>query len=204
MKFDIIIAGVGGQGVLSIGAIISASALRAGLRAVQSEVHGMSQRGGAVVAHLRLADREIYSPTITSGQADLILGLEPLEALRYTDYLSAGGALITANEPVKNIPDYPPIEDVLWRVLRQPRGFVIDATKIAREAGNVKAANVVIVGAATDFLPIDAEVIRAQIQAGFRSKGEKIIEVNMKAFDAGRSALQHRETVDEFETLVEA
>lgn len=201
MKFDIIIAGVGGQGVLSIGSIISASAMRAGLRAVQSEVHGMSQRGGAVVAHLRLADREIFSPTIAHGQADLILGLEPLETLRYLDYLSPGGTLITATEPVKNISDYPEIDDVLWGVLRHPRGHLIEATKIAREAGNVRAANVVMVGAAADFLPIDAAIIRAAIADAFLSKGERIVEVNLKAYDAGRSALQHREVVDEFETF---
>jgi indolepyruvate ferredoxin oxidoreductase beta subunit len=201
VKFDIIIAGVGGQGVLSIGTIISASAMRAGLRAVQSEVHGMSQRGGAVVAHLRLADREIFSPTIAPGQADLILGLEPLETLRYLDHLSPAGTLITSTEPVKNIPDYPEIEEVLWTVLRQPRGHLIDATRIAREAGSSKAANVVMVGAATDYLPVEAETIRGAIADAFRSKGVSVVETNLRAYEAGRSALQHREVVDEFETF---
>ncbi len=201
MKYDIIIAGVGGQGVLSIGTIISASALRAGLRAVQSEVHGMSQRGGAVTAHLRLADREIHSPTIAPGQADLILGLEPLESLRYIDHLSPAGTLITASEPVKNIPDYPDIEEVLWEVLRQPRGYLIDATKIALESGSAKAANVVMVGAATDFLPIEAETIRGAIAEGFHVKGDRVVQTNLMAYEAGRSALQHREVVDEFETF---
>jgi indolepyruvate ferredoxin oxidoreductase, beta subunit len=201
MKFDIIIAGVGGQGVLSIGAIISAAAMRGGLLAVQSEVHGMSQRGGAVVSHLRLADIGIHSPTITRGSADLILGLEPLEALRYVDSLSAGGALISATEPVQNIPDYPPMEEVLWSILRLPRGHLIEAAKIAREAGAAKAANVVIVGAATDFLPIDAGEVRCAIADAFRAKGERLVDVNLAAFEAGRRALQHREVVDEFETF---
>jgi indolepyruvate ferredoxin oxidoreductase beta subunit len=201
VKFDIIIAGVGGQGVLSIGAIISASAMRAGLRAIQSEVHGMSQRGGAVLAHLRLSDREIFSPTIAHGQADLILGLEPLETLRYLEYLSPGGTLISASEPLKNIPDYPDIDDVLWGILRHPRGHVLEATRIAREAGSVKAANVVMVGAATDFLPIDDVTIRGAIADAFASKGERVAEVNLRAYDAGRNALHHREVVDEFETF---
>ena len=201
MKFDIIIAGVGGQGVLSIGAIISAAAMRGGLRAVQSEVHGMSQRGGAVVSHLRLSDVGIHSPTIPHGSADLILGLEPLEALRYVDSLSAGGALISATEPVSNIPDYPPMKEVLWSILRLPRGHLIDAAKIARETGAVMAANVVIVGAATDFLPIDAGEVRCAIADAFRSKGERLLDVNLAAFEAGRRALQHREVVDEFETF---
>ncbi len=202
MKFDIIVAGVGGQGVLSIGAIVSAAAMRSGLRAVQSEVHGMSQRGGAVVSHLRLADREIHSPTIAHGGADLIIGLEPLESLRYVDFLAAGGSLISATEPVLNIPDYPPIEEVLMSILRLPRGRVIEATKIAREAGAVKAANVVMVGAAVDFLPVDAAEVRCAIADAFRSKGERLLGANLAAFEAGQRAMQHRELVDEFETFV--
>src|SRR5512142_1876144 len=148
VKFDIIIAGVGGQGVLSIGAIISAAAMRSGLRAVQSEVHGMSQRGGAVVSHLRLSDRPINSPTIVHGGADLILGLEPLETLRYVSYLNVAGTAISATDQTRNIPDYPPIEQILWSILRLPRGYTVEAAKLAREAGAVKAANVVMVGAA--------------------------------------------------------
>lgn len=199
MKFDIIVAGVGGQGVLSIGAIISATAMRGGLRAVQSEVHGMSQRGGAVVSHLRLADGDIHSPTIARGGADLILGLEPLETLRYVDSLAAGGSLISATEPVRNIPDYPPIEEVLRSILQLPHGHLVEAAKLAREAGAVQAANVVMVGAAADFLPINAAELRCTIADAFRSKGERLVDVNLAAYEAGRRALQRREVVDEFE-----
>lgn len=204
MKYDIIVAGVGGQGVLSIGAIISAAAMRSGLRAVQSEVHGMSQRGGAVVSHLRLSDRPIHSPTIVHGGADLILGLEPLETLRYVSYLNVAGTAISATDPTRNIPDYPAIDQVLWSIVRLPRGYTIDAMKIARDAGNMKAANVVMVGAASSFLPIDPQQLRAAIEEGFRPKGERLVTVNLAAFEAGRGALQHHEIVDEFETFVHA
>ncbi|MGA7617045.1 MAG: indolepyruvate oxidoreductase subunit beta [Thermoanaerobaculia bacterium] len=201
MKYDIIIAGVGGQGVLSVAAIIARAAMESGLHAVQSEVHGMSQRGGAVVAHLRLADHPIHSPTIALGQADLILSMEPLESLRYLDYLSPVGAVLSSTDPTRNIPDYPALEELTTAILALPRSAVVDAMRLAREAGSVRAANVVMVGAATDFLPIDASRLKATIEETFRSKGEKLVRVNLDAFEEGRTSVHFAEMVDAFETL---
>ncbi|HSP34731.1 MAG TPA: indolepyruvate oxidoreductase subunit beta [Thermoanaerobaculia bacterium] len=202
MKYDVIAAGVGGQGVLSIAAIISGAARKSGLYSVQSEVHGMSQRGGAVVAHLRLSDEPIHSATIATGQADLILALEPVESLRYLSYVAPSGALVTSSDPVKNIPNYPDLDPIVLEVLKLPRGYAIDATQLARQCGaGAQAANVVLVGAAADFLPIDELQLRSEIAAVFARKGERVVEANLKAFEAGRGALRHRDVVDEFETL---
>jgi indolepyruvate ferredoxin oxidoreductase beta subunit len=186
MKCDIIAAGVGGQGVLSVSAIIAAGALRAGLYAVQSEVHGMSQRGGAVVAHLRISDEPIHSATVGLGRADLVISMEPLESLRYLEYLAPGGTIVTSIEPVKNFDGYPEVETVLDEVKRIPGSILIDATKLAREAGNAKAANMIMVGAASHYLPIATEHILAFVEETFRAKSEKLVEVNLKAFALGR------------------
>ncbi|MGK2858384.1 MAG: indolepyruvate oxidoreductase subunit beta [Thermoanaerobaculia bacterium] len=189
MKCDIIAAGVGGQGVLSVSAIIAASALRAGLYAVQSEVHGMSQRGGAVVAHLRISDEPIHSATVGLGKADLVISMEPLESLRYLEFLAPTGTIISSIEPVKNFEGYPEVEKVLDEVKRIPNSILIDATKLAREAGNAKAANIIMVGAAAHLLPIGEEHILAFIEETFRAKSEKLVEVNLKAFASGRLAV---------------
>ncbi len=204
MKFDIIVAGVGGQGVLSLASILSTCAMRASLHATQSEVHGMAQRGGAVEAHLRLADHAIYSPTIAQRQADLILALEPLEALRHFDLLSPPGSVISASEPVRNIETYPELTEVHSKILALPRGYLIDATKIARLAGAVQAVNVVMIGAAADFLPLEPDLIRDTIAEVFRSRGEPVVATNLKAYDEGHNALRHSEIVSEFETFVPA
>lgn len=190
MKCDIITAGVGGQGVLSVAAIIAAAASREGFHAVQSEVHGMSQRGGAVVAHLRLASDPIHSPTIGRGQANLIISLEPLESLRYLDYLALNGLVIANTEPVRNIPDYPDLEELLDRIRALPQAILIDANRIAREAGSIKAANVVLVGAAVSRLPVGADRIRELIRNTFDAKGEKIVRANLDAFAMGQEAVQ--------------
>lgn len=186
MKFDIVLAGVGGQGVLSVAAIVSASALRAGLHAVQSEVHGMSQRGGAVTAHLRLSDLPIHSSTIGRGAADMLFSMEPLECLRYLDMLSPKATIVTSTEAVKNFADYPDLDEVLAKISEIPRVRLIDAVRVAREAGNVKAANVVMVGAAVDLLPISPRIIEEFITETFAAKGEKLVRVNLEAFEAGQ------------------
>jgi indolepyruvate ferredoxin oxidoreductase beta subunit len=190
MTFDIVLAGVGGQGVLSLAAIVAWSALKEGLRVKQSEVHGMAQRGGAVVAHLRLADREIMSDLIPEGRAALILGLEPLESLRYLRYLSPTGTVITATTPVVNIPDYPPLEDVLARLRALPGGAVLlDAERLARQAGSARASNMVIAGAASHRLPIRLETMEQFIETRFAAKGEAVVRQNLAAFRAGREAV---------------
>ncbi|HSE37567.1 MAG TPA: 2-oxoacid:acceptor oxidoreductase family protein, partial [Blastocatellia bacterium] len=112
MKYDIILAGVGGQGVLSVSAVIGSAARSQGLFVKLSEVHGMSQRGGGVVANLRLADKPIASDLIPLGGASMILSMEPLESLRYLNYLSPEGVLITSTNPVVNIPDYPNLDEL--------------------------------------------------------------------------------------------
>ncbi|MBI5508792.1 MAG: indolepyruvate oxidoreductase subunit beta [Deltaproteobacteria bacterium] len=188
MKCDIILAGVGGQGVLSISSLIATAALQQGLHVKQSEVHGMAQRGGAVQAHLRLADHTIHSDLIPKGSADLILSMEPIEGLRYLDYLSTAGALITSKAAVENIPDYPPQDEVLRAIVKLPRARVIDAAGLARKAGSARATNVVMVGAAAGLLPVGEELIRRTIRAVFARKGERTVETNLAAFNAGREA----------------
>ena len=188
MKFDIVLAGVGGQGVLSVSAVIASAAMEAGLQVKQSEVHGMAQRGGAVLANLRLADAPIASDLIPRGRASLVLSMEPLESLRYLEFLSPDGSLITSSNPVKNIPDYPPIDDLLAQVRRVPHAVVIDAETLARRAGSVRAVNMVMVGAASAVLPLDPGLLERYIAAWFTSKGPQVVDQNLQAFRAGREA----------------
>jgi indolepyruvate ferredoxin oxidoreductase beta subunit len=188
MKFDIILAGVGGQGVLSVSALIASSAMKEGLAVKQSEVHGMSQRGGAVLANLRLSDRPIASDLIPRGAAALILSMEPLESLRYLEYLSVDGTVVTATNPVANIPDYPPLDELLARIGSLPRALTVDAESLARKAGSARATNMVIVGAASPLLPVPFETIEYFVQTLFASKGAKVIATNLKALRAGREA----------------
>lgn len=186
MKCDIVVAGVGGQGVLSLSAIIAQAALAEGLHVKQAEVHGMSQRGGAVVADLRIADHPIHSNTIPKGTADLILSMEPLESLRYLPYLEEGGAVLTADDPITNIPDYPQLDEVLRQVSDLPHGKVVPALKLAKNAGSARATNVVMVGAASARLPLRPETIESKIAEMFQRKGEKVVKANISAFRAGR------------------
>jgi indolepyruvate ferredoxin oxidoreductase beta subunit len=188
MKYDIILAGVGGQGVLSMAAIIGRAAILEGLEAKQSEVHGMAQRGGAVLAHLRLADHAIASDLIPLGTADMILGLEPVEALRYLPYLAPHGVVVTASTPLVNIPDYPEIETVLARLRALPHAVLVEAETLARDAGDVVATNTVMVGAASRRLPLGLETLERVLLERFRPKGEWVLDVNTKAFESGRRA----------------
>ena len=188
MKFDIILAGVGGQGVLSVGNVIASSAMKEGLAVKQSEVHGMSQRGGAVLAHLRLSDRPIASDLIPRGSAAMILSMEPLESLRYLEFLAEDGTVITATNPVANIPDYPPIDEVLGRVRSLPHTVTVDAESLARKAGSARATNMVMVGAASPLLPVAFETLEHFVQTIFANKGARVVETNLKALHAGRAA----------------
>lgn len=190
MKCDVIVAGVGGQGVISIGAIIAESAVRSGLHATQSEVHGMSQRGGAVISHLRLSRRPIASGTIGIGSADLIIAMEPLESLRHLDFLSSAGTLIVNDEPIRNISSYPDLDEVLESIRAIPGAVVVDAVRLARGAGSARAANVVMVGAAASRLPIPEHEIRRVLGEWFRPKGEKLVTINLDAFALGQEAVR--------------
>lgn len=190
MKYDIILAGVGGQGVLSVSAIIGAAAMSQGLFVKLSEVHGMSQRGGCVVANLRLSDKPIASDLIPQGSASMILSMEPLESLRYLNYLSPEGVLVTSTNPVVNIPDYPNVEELVYKIRGLPRHILVDSERLARQAGSARATNMVIIGAASHFLPVGVELLEDSIKTLFSGKGEKVVGINLKAFDAGRGAAQ--------------
>lgn len=190
MKYDIGLAGVGGQGVLSVSAIIARSAMKEGLFVKQSEVHGMAQRGGAVLAHLRLSDSPVASDLIPKGGASMILSMEPLESLRYLAYLGASGTVITSTEPVENIADYPRMEKILGAIRSLPRSATINAERLARESGSAQAINMVLAGAASPLLPIQVETMRESIRELFGRKGEKVVETNLRAFEAGRQAAE--------------
>ncbi len=186
MKNDIILAGVGGQGILSIAAIIGYAAVQSNLHLKQAEVHGMSQRGGDVQSHLRLSSREIASDLIPQGQADMIIAVEPMESLRYLPYLGPGAWLITNSEPFINIPNYPEKEDILTEIKKVQNHVILDAEKIAGDLGAAKSANVVILGAASPFIDIPVEKLEEAIRFLFSKKGEDVVDVNLKALHAGR------------------
>ena len=188
MKYDIIVAGVGGQGTLSVSSIIASAAMSEGLCVKQSEVHGMSQRGGGVVTNLRLADKPIASDLIARGSAAMILSMEPLEGLRYLPYLSPDGTLISSSNPVVNIPDYPALNELLETIRELPQSTLVDAEEIARRSGSIRATNMVMVGAASGRLPVQPETIESFIQKSFWGKGERVVEANIEAFRAGREA----------------
>jgi indolepyruvate ferredoxin oxidoreductase beta subunit len=183
MKKDIILSGVGGQGILSIATIIGDAATKAGLNLKQAEVHGMSQRGGEVESGLRLSDTEIYSDLVPLGSADMILSME---ALRYLPFLHPDGYVITSSSPFKNIVNYP--EEKVQAALANLKNVVtIDLDQITKEHAMPKSANVVLLGAAARFIGIlTPEQIEASIRNIFASKGEKIVEMNLKAFEIGQ------------------
>ena len=186
MKTDIILAGVGGQGILSIATILGTAALREGLYLKQAEVHGMSQRGGDVQSNLRISDRPIASDLIPTGKCDLIISLEPMEGLRYLPYLSSEGWLVTNETPFVNIPNYPAEADLKAELEKLPHKIVLDVDKAAKEAGSARVANIVLLGATVPFLGIDYEKIQTSIREIFERKGEAIVEMNLRALVAGK------------------
>ena len=188
MRTDVVLAGVGGQGVLTVAALLAEAARREGLVVKQGEVHGMAQRGGAVQATLRLADGPIAADLVPRGSADLLLALEPVEALRHAGYLRPGGRLVTAAESHENVPDYPPLDDVHARVRAVPGAVLVPATDLAREAGSIRVVNVVMVGAASPWLPLSPDMLEGCVMDAFSAKGERVVEANRRAFFAGREA----------------
>jgi len=189
MKYDVIFAGVGGQGVLSIASVIAGAAMNEGLEVRQSEVHGMAQRGGAVLAHLRISDKKIAGDLVPKGAADLIVSMEPLEALRYVSYLKQNGLVVTAAEPFINIPDYPDIEEVHSMIKSLPRWRIVHAASLAKEAGLAKTVNTVMVGAASCFLPVKSQSLETAIEGAFIKKDPSIAAANTKAFKLGQAAV---------------
>ncbi|MFU8843637.1 MAG: indolepyruvate oxidoreductase subunit beta [Bacteroidales bacterium] len=186
MKKDIILAGVGGQGILSIAATIGMAAIHQGLFLKQAEVHGMSQRGGDVHSDLRISDREIASDLIPEGCADMIISVEPMESLRYIPMLAADGWLITNTTPYKNIPNYPSLDDVLAAVDKFPQHIAIDANQMALDLGAKKSANMVILGAASPFIGLEFATLERAIMEIFRKKGQDIVNTNIEALRKGR------------------
>jgi len=186
MKQDIILAGVGGQGILTIAAIIGQAALDNGLNMKQAEVHGMSQRGGDVQSHLRISDEAIYSDLIAKGACDMILSVEPMEALRYKPFLAKSGWMITNSTPFNNIPNYPQQDALETEVKSITNHVLLNADQIAKNLGSARAMNIVMLGAATKYLSIPYKSFEVALQTIFGRKGQKIVDMNIKALAAGR------------------
>ena len=190
MRVDIILSGVGGQGILSIAAVIGEAALKEGLYMKQAEVHGMSQRGGDVQSNLRLSDQPIASDLIPKGHADLIISLEPMESLRYLPYLKEDGWLVTNSQPFVNIPNYPDMEKVNEELDKLSHKVILDVDAIAKEVATARAANIVMLGAAAPFIGIEYNKIEDGIRRIFGRKGEEVVEMNLKALKAGYDVAQ--------------
>ncbi len=187
MKNDIIISGVGGQGILTIAAAIGLAAIEYNLYFKQSEVHGMSQRGGDVQSHFRFSDTPVSSDLIPIGKADLIISVEPMESLRYLPWLSDSGWLVTSLNPFINIPDYPPVDEILTEIKQIKNHVLVDADALARQAGSVRSGNMVVLGAASPFIDMPFPGIRKAVIKLFEKKGPEMVELNLKALEAGRN-----------------
>ena len=189
MKKDIILCGVGGQGILSIATIIGEAATKAYINLKQAEVHGMSQRGGDVQSNLRLSTDTIYSDLIPQGGADVIISMEPMEALRYLPYLAKDGVIVTSNKPFVNIPNYPDSQQLFDELAALPNKVVmLDIEAVAKDCGSPRSANVVLLGMAAKYIEIlSSEALRDAVATIFARKGEAVVEANLKAFDLGNS-----------------
>jgi len=188
MKTDIVLAGVGGQGILSIATILGAAALKENLYIKQAEVHGMSQRGGDVQSNLRLSSKPIASDLIPLHGADLIVSLEPMEALRYLPYLKKEGWIVTSSAPFINIPNYPEMDVLMAEMQKHQHLVAFDMEELAKEVASARSSNMVLLGAAAPFIELEVEKIEDGIKTVFGAKGEKIVESNIKAFRAGLDA----------------
>ncbi|MBR2154416.1 MAG: indolepyruvate oxidoreductase subunit beta [Bacteroidaceae bacterium] len=189
MKKDIILCGVGGQGILSIATIIGEAATKAGLYLKQAEVHGMSQRGGDVQSNLRLSTAPIYSDLIPQGGTDVVISMEPMESLRYLPYLAKTGTIVTSSKPFVNIPNYPDEAAMMAELDALPSVVKLDIESVAKDAGNARGANMVLLGMAAPFIEIvTVEQLRQAIATVFARKGDDIVQANLKAFDKGVEA----------------
>lgn len=185
MKTDIILAGVGGQGILSIATILGAAALKENLYLKQAEVHGMSQRGGDVQSNLRISSEPIHSDLIPLGGADLIVSLEPMESLRYVGYLNPNGWIVTNTAPFVNIDNYPTMDAINAEFEEHDNVVAFDMDELAKEVASARTSNMVLLGAAAPFIEIENSKIEDGIRTVFGAKGDKIVEMNIKAFRAG-------------------
>ncbi|MCS7163947.1 MAG: indolepyruvate oxidoreductase subunit beta [Thermodesulfovibrio sp.] len=181
---NIIMSGTGGQGIVLASRIIAQVAFKSGFDVKESEIHGMAQRGGSVIGHIRFGEK-VYSPNIPSGMADIMVALEELEALRYLHFLKKDGLVILNRKkipPAMAEKDYPENVDYLI----QQKGFsvkTIEAEKIAKEIGSTKVENSVILGFLSLFLPFKEEMWHEVIKSSVPSK---TVEINLKAFNEGR------------------
>lgn len=191
IKSDIILAGVGGQGILSIAATIGMAAVNSKLFLKQSEVHGMSQRGGDVQSNLRISDMEIVSDLVPFGEADIILSVEPMESLRYLPYLKPDGWLVTNSKPYVNITNYPDLEDVFREIRQIKNNIIIDADKIAKDLGTSRSSNIVMLGAASSFICVSYEKLEEGLRYIFGRKGDRIVQSNLDALKAGRKTADY-------------
>ncbi len=185
-KRDIIISGVGGQGIVSIASAIGYATLEARLFFKQSEVHGMSQRGGEVQSHFRISNEPIYSDLIPMGSADIIISIEPMEALRYVNFLSMDGIIISNKNPYKNITNYPELDKIWDSIMAIPNSIIIDADEEARKIGSSKAANMILLGAAAGKIGIEFSMLENAIKTLFGRKGDRVVEINIAALNRGR------------------
>lgn len=191
MKKDIILSGVGGQGILTIATIIGQAALKENLYLKQAEVHGMSQRGGDVQSNLRLSSTPISSDLIPKGGCDLIISLEPMEALRYLPYLAKEGWIVSNEVPFKNIANYPE-EEKIWNEIKAiPNHILLNVDEIAKEIGSLRTSNIVLLGATTPFLNMEYSHIEESIEEIFKAKGAELVDLNLKALRAGKEAAEH-------------
>lgn len=194
MKLDIILCGVGGQGILSIATIIGDAAMAQGLYIKQAGVHGMSQRGGDVHSDLRISSQPIASDLIAKGKTDVIISLEPMEALRYLPMLSLDGWIITAAAPFVNIPDYPDMKEIDSQLAQLPQVIRIDVTAIAKEHQIPRCANIILLGAAQEALGMDYTQLEMSIRTIFARKGESVVAMNLRALALGRDYAKHHQT----------
>jgi len=188
MNRNVILAGVGGQGLLALAGVIGEAARALGLHVRQAEVHGMAQRGGVVQSHLRYSDRPLHSNLVRMGTAQLVLALEPMEALRYLPYLSPIGAVVSNAEPLVNVSGYPPVRDVLGEIERHPTHRLVDAAALAKKAGAIQAANMVMLGAGSPFLDLSEAALIEAIASFFADKAPSVIDTNVQAFRLGAAA----------------
>ncbi len=190
MKTDIVLCGVGGQGILSIATVIGEAAMAEELYIKQAEVHGMSQRGGDVQSNLRISDQPIHSDLIPHGAADLILSMEPMEALRYLPYLKPDGWVVTSCVPFVNIPNYPASDMLDAELARLPHVLSIDIERLAKDNAIPRSANIILLGAALHVIGIDAEALQDAVRRVFAAKGEAVVQANLKALSIGSEQIK--------------
>lgn len=184
-KLNLLIVGVGGQGTLLASRILGTVALKMNFDVKVSEVHGMSQRGGSVVTYVKFGEK-VYSPLIEKGEADLIIAFEQLEALRWTDYLTEQGKMIINEQEIDPMPviigkvKYP--ENIVRTLNARHNVFSLDALKIARECGTIKAVNIVLLGVMARLTGIDKQIFTDAIHEVVPAK---VLDVNLKAFNEG-------------------